>query len=95
MHLDTSRDVTPRARLRAAGGAPGMQEGLLEPRNKPVQVLSGRTPGQGTHGGRKKRLRTSLPHDPSAAAKKRPFETALLNRYSNGPEIKMGEGAKK
>ena len=95
MHLDTSRDVTPRARLRAAGGVPGIQAVLLEPRNKSVQVLSGRTPGQGTHGGREKRLRTSLPHDPSAAAKKRPFKTALLNRYSNGPEIKMGEAAKK
>ena len=44
MHLDTSRDVTPRARLGAAGGAPGIQEVLLEPRNKPVQVLSGRSP---------------------------------------------------
>ena len=95
MHLDTSRDVTPRARLGAAEGAPGMQAVLLEPRNKPVQVLSGRTPGQGTHAGREKRLRTSLPHDPSAAAKKRPFETALLNRYSNGPGIKMVEAAQK
>ena len=69
LHLDTSRDVTPRARLGAAEGAPGMQAVLLEPRNKPVQVLSGRTPGQGTHGGREKRLRTSLAHDPSAVAK--------------------------
>ena len=54
MHLDTSRDVTPRARLRAAGGVPGIQAVLLEPRNKPVQVFSSRTPGQGTHGGREK-----------------------------------------
>ena len=59
MHLDTSRDVTPRARLEAAGGVPGMQAVLLEPRNKSVQVLGGRTPGQGTREGREKRLRTS------------------------------------
>ena len=57
LHLDTSRDVTPRARSGAAGGAPGMQEALLEPRNKPVQVLSGRSPGKAAHGGREKRLR--------------------------------------
>ena len=69
LHLDTSHDVTPRARLGGAEGVPGMQAVLLEPRNKPVQVLSGRPPGQGTHGGCKKRLRTSLAHDPSAVAK--------------------------
>eukprot|EP01043_Picozoa_sp_COSAG02_P057191 COSAG02_NODE_6901_length_3298_cov_5.164426_1_plen_57_part_10 len=28
LHLDTSRDVTSRARLGAAGGVPGMQEVL-------------------------------------------------------------------
>ena len=49
MHLDTSRDVTPRARSGAAGDAPGTQEGLLELRNKPVQVLGGRVPGKGAH----------------------------------------------
>ena len=69
MHLDTSRDVTPRARLRAAGGAPGMQEGLLEPRNKAVQVLSGSAPGKATHWGREKWLRAHVAHDPSAVAK--------------------------
>ena len=95
MHLDTSRDVTPRARLGAPGGAPGMQAVLLEPRNKSVQVVSGSPPGQGTHGAREKRLRTSSPHHPSAVAKKRPFETALLNRYRAAPGIKMAEGAKK
>ena len=52
MHLDTSRDVTPRARLGTAVGVPGMQEVLLEPRNGPVQVLSGRPPGKAAHGGR-------------------------------------------
>ena len=57
MHLDTSRDVTPRARSGDAGGVPGMQEALLEPRNKPVQVLSGRSPGKAAHEGREKRLR--------------------------------------
>ena len=56
MHLDTSRDVTPRARLGTAVGVPGMQEVLLEPRNGPVQVLSGRPPGKAAHGGREKRL---------------------------------------
>ena len=59
LHLDTSRDVTPRARSGAAGGAPGMQQALLQPRNKPVQVLGGRSPGNAAHGGREKRLRTS------------------------------------
>ena len=54
LHLDTSRDVTPRARLGAAGGAPGTQEGLLEPRNTPVQVLSGSAPGKATSWGREK-----------------------------------------
>ena len=56
MHLDTSRDVTPRARLGTAVGVPGMQEVLLEPRNNPVQVLSGRPPGKAAHGGHEKRL---------------------------------------
>ena len=36
LHLDTSHDVTSRARLGAAGDAAGTQEGLLEPRNEPV-----------------------------------------------------------
>ena len=88
MHLDTSRDVTPRARSGAAGSVPGMQEALLEPRNKPNQVLSGRTPGQGTHGGREKRLRTSLAHDPSAVAKNDLFETVLRSRLSNAARVK-------
>ena len=56
MHLDTSRDVTPRARLGTAVGVPGMQEVILEPGSKPVQVLSGRSPGKAAHGGREKRL---------------------------------------
>ena len=56
LHLDTSRDVTSRARLGAAGGVPGMQEVLLEPRNMPVQVLSGRSPGKAARGEREKRL---------------------------------------
>ena len=66
MHLDTSRDVTSRARLGAAGGVPGMQEVLLEPRNMPVQVLSGRSPGKAARGEREKR---HVAHDPSAVAK--------------------------
>ena len=68
MHLDTSRDVTPRARSGAAGGAPGMQEGLLEPRNKAVQVLSGSAPGKATHWGREKWLQAHVAHDPSRSA---------------------------
>ena len=39
-----------------AVGVPGMQEVLLEPRNNPVQVLSGRPPGKAAHRGREKRL---------------------------------------
>ena len=56
MHLDTSRDVTPRARLGAAVGVPRMQVVLLEPKNKPVHVSSGRSPGKAAHRGREKRL---------------------------------------
>ena len=56
MHLDTSRDVTPRARLGTAVGVPGVQEVLLEPGSKLVQVLSGRSLGKAAHGGREKRL---------------------------------------
>eukprot|EP01043_Picozoa_sp_COSAG02_P008717 COSAG02_NODE_284_length_25691_cov_14.733354_19_plen_62_part_00 len=36
LHVDTSRDVTSHAHLGPPGGAPGMQEVLLKPRNKPV-----------------------------------------------------------
>ena len=36
-----------------------MQEVLLEPRNMPVQVLSGRSPGKAARGEREKRLSKS------------------------------------
>ena len=95
LHLNTSRDVTSCARLGGDGGAPGMQAGLLEPKNKPVQVLSGRGPGQAARGGREKCLRATFRPKSVRSRQNRRFEMALRSRYRNAPRIKTTEHTKK
>ena len=59
MHLDTSRDVTSRARLGGADGTAGTQVGLLELISASVLVLAGRAEQRVVSWHREKGLRAS------------------------------------
>ena len=73
IHIDTSRDVTPRACLGGAAGAPGTQAGLLELVSAAVPVLTGVGQGKATHWARKKWLRAT------------PLEYSCTGRSMNTP----------